>query len=204
MPYKKDPTKPKNPNPDRTRPRVNLSRIHKHTRKDKQNRPRYKSWDEYYNAVRGNWYRLNPWGRRILDIRGALGWSQDDFCRVSGFDYKILRTLERGHRRKYYPRLVTIKRVRLVEAAYAEELAQFRSDRTKWWRLNGYRNPNPHGHYTRPGRPKIIYPRDPAYIEALGGMAVFERLKPWRERAASRTLSAPDSGGDKLPRHRTQ
>ena len=136
--------------------------------------PPQTKWNLYEAALQKRYKSLSPWAQRILDIRHALGWSQRQFSHVSRVDYKIVRSLETGQLKHYYPRLVTIKKIRLVEAAYRVELARYKKNWRTRKRLNRLHHPRSHA---RRVTPPVGPPGDPAFVEALGGLERFAILK---------------------------
>jgi transcriptional regulator with XRE-family HTH domain len=142
----------------------------------KKTTPPQVKWAKYAKSLLTRRRYINPWGSRILDLRMCLGWTQKQFAAISRIDSRLVRELESGRRRKYYPRLVTIKKVRLLEAAYRLELDRFKGDRVRWNILfaKGSARRYEHG--------PVGPPADESFIQALGGMAVFDILRAPRHR----------------------
>lgn len=131
---------------------------------------RHKTGEDYINHLLHRYHHLNPWGQRILDLRMCLGWSQRQFAHISGVNRITIRILERQYGSTYYPALVTIKKIRLLEAAYRLDLDRFKKDRRHYNRLHAR-------HSTRRYlNPPIGPPNDPAFVQALGGVARFAVL----------------------------
>lgn len=132
--------------------------------------------------------KLNRWGRRVVNLRRTTGWTQVQFSIISGISLRLVKAVECWNPRRkwrlarinaYYPRLHTIRAIRLLEEAYAEELARFLTNPRVFDRLKYTHYERARRYYNLPQRPRLYPlgpPRDPRYIEALGGMAVFECL----------------------------
>lgn len=123
---------------------------------------------------------ISPWGERILFIRRVTGWTQRQLAVISGICYFTIGHLESGWLNPYHPTLKTIKKIRLIEAAYANEIKQYKTDPYHFERLTSRRavwvNCWPQRHRLAHLDP-LGPPRDPAYVEALGGLATFSCLE---------------------------
>lgn len=81
------------------------------------------------------------WRQRVFDLRHATGYFIPRFSRLSGISESIVKRIEYGtgdaerNGGRYSPTLNTIRKIRKMEAVFAKELAQYRSNSTFYDRL---------------------------------------------------------------------
>jgi DNA-binding XRE family transcriptional regulator len=132
---------------------------------------------------------LIPWKRRILQLRLAIMYLRPAFARVLGVNTQTLTRLEKG---ELEPNVRTIRRIRLLEHAFDEELAEYHKQVRKWgaiwtWgkeekvyeKYGGYKHKKVAVGYATSN----IVPRRKADYEALGGVGVWGKIKAKTSRA---------------------
>lgn len=75
----------------------------------------------------------NSWGYRCLQIRHALGWTQQKFSKVSSINKKLVVSLECGVRER--PALSTIRKIKAMESAYADIIKEYKKAPVRMDRL---------------------------------------------------------------------
>jgi DNA-binding XRE family transcriptional regulator len=140
---------------------------------------------------------LIPWKRRILQLRLAIMYLRPKFARVLGVNTHTLMRLEKG---ELEPNVRTIRRIRLLEHAFDEELAEYFKQVRKWgaiwtWgkeenvyeKYGGYKHKKVAVGYATSN----IVPRRKADYEALGGMGVWGNIQTEANRAKVKSGSSP-------------
>lgn len=120
-----------------------------------------------------------PWKTRLFQLRIAIHYLPPNFARLLGVNKVTYRRLEKG---ELEPNIQAIRRIRLLERAFAEELETYHKQVKRWhakwtWgkeqkvyeKYGGYAHKKvPIGY-----RSSNVIPRRTADIEALGGIQVF-------------------------------
>ncbi len=125
-----------------------------------------------------------PYHTRIHNLRIAIHYSRATFARILGISQYYLDKLESKHKRdRVQPRLAVIKRLRLMERAFREPLAQYYKDVKKWGARETWGKeekvylPFDGNNYTmrmkKQYRSRVLLPIRQTDIDALGGIEVF-------------------------------
>ena len=120
-----------------------------------------------------------PWKLRLFQIRMAIRYLPPNFARLLGVNTHTYQRLEKGD---LDPNIATIRRIRLLERAFAEELEVYYklakrfhnrctwgNERKVYEKYGGYAYKKVAVGY----RSSNIIPRRQEDIDALGGMGVF-------------------------------
>lgn len=138
---------------------------------------------------------LRTWCERAIDLRHALGYSIRKLARISGIRQTQINCLMSGRERgrPYNPSIITIRKIQLMEKVFDLELSQYRSNPSKYDRLQWVANKNPkerlayggegeykaqHPKRLRRRLPPVELPRRPEDLAALGGAEAFRTYKP--------------------------
>lgn len=133
--------------------------------------------------------RINPemssYSQRALSLRQAVKYSRNHMARLLQMGFEDYLKLERRNSR-YIPTLNVIRRLRLLEEGFKEELEEYYKLANKFhtrrtWsketvvfeRFGGYKSQK----VERGFRCSFKVPRDKRIIEALGGIEMFGRLR---------------------------
>jgi len=120
-----------------------------------------------------------PWKVRIFQLRMAIRYLPPQFARVLGTNTGTLRRLEKG---ELEPNIQTIRRIRLMEHAFDEELEEYyklcKRFKCKWTWGKEIKVYEKYGGYAFKRRAvsyanSKVVPRRKEDYEALGGMAVW-------------------------------
>jgi DNA-binding XRE family transcriptional regulator len=125
---------------------------------------------------------LIPWKVRIFQLRIAIRYLPNKFARVLGVPNVTLRRLEKG---ELEPNVRTIRRIRLMEHAFDEELVHYHylvkrfGSKYPWGKevkvyekYGGYKHTKQALGY----RSSKVVPRRKADYEALGGVGVWGKV----------------------------
>lgn len=103
-------------------------------------------------------FERNSWGYRVLQIRHALGWSQERLAEVMDVLYETIWKIENGLTLR--PSIPTIRAIREIEAVYEDIIKEYKKAPVRMDRLRGQS-------YNRVGLQPIEV-RRPEDLESLG------------------------------------
>lgn len=129
-----------------------------------------------------------PWQKRIKGLRIAIHYSMNRFAKVMGVTNRTLSDLEKG---KTLPRMPTIRKLRVMEKAFSEQLEGWirrGSHLDEWGPMEKvyerFGGDNFHYRMRRQYRYSYRPPSRPEDIEALGGIEMFPGNKNEERRKA--------------------